>query len=64
MLYKKRKIWKAFNTPKKSVLLIDEIDKADIEFQSHYRNLINGILCMKQENWLKQRIDQFNNNLQ
>ena len=29
---KKGKIWKAFNTPKKSVLLIDEIDKADIEF--------------------------------
>ncbi len=29
---KKGKIWRAFNTQKKSVLLIDEIDKADIEF--------------------------------
>ena len=29
---KKGKIWKAFETKKKSVLLIDEIDKADIEF--------------------------------
>ena len=29
---KKGKIWNAFETNKKSVLLIDEIDKADIEF--------------------------------
>ena len=29
---KKGKIWNAFETKKKSVLLIDEIDKADIEF--------------------------------
>ena len=29
---KKGKIWHAFETKKKSVLLIDEIDKADIEF--------------------------------
>ncbi len=29
---KKGKIWNAFKTKKKSVLLIDEIDKADIEF--------------------------------
>ena len=29
---KKGKIWSAFETQKKSVLLIDEIDKADIEF--------------------------------
>tara|TARA_B100000900_G_C20496814_1_gene681991 strand:+ start:44 stop:874 length:831 start_codon:yes stop_codon:yes gene_type:complete len=29
---KKGKIWNAFETDKKSVLLIDEIDKADIEF--------------------------------
>ena len=29
---KKGKIWESFETTKKSVLLIDEIDKADIEF--------------------------------
>ena len=29
---KKGKIWESFQTTKKSVLLIDEIDKADIEF--------------------------------
>ena len=29
---KKGKLWSAFETKKKSVLLIDEIDKADIEF--------------------------------
>ena len=29
---KKGKIWESFGTTKKSVLLIDEIDKADIEF--------------------------------
>ena len=29
---KKGKIWNAFETQEKSVLLIDEIDKADIEF--------------------------------
>ena len=28
----KGKIWESFETNKKSVLLIDEIDKADIEF--------------------------------
>ena len=31
-LLKKRKIWNAFENKTKSVLLIDEIDKADIEF--------------------------------
>ena len=29
---KKGKIWESFESPKKTVLLIDEIDKADIEF--------------------------------
>ena len=42
------KIWQAFSSKKKSVLLIDEVDKADIEFPNDLFTRIrqNGVLCL------------------
>ena len=57
---KKGKLWQAFTSDRRVVLLIDEIDKADIEFPNDLLQELDKMefLFMKREKQLRQKIDQ------